>query len=166
MLPLIRYATGDLVRRVKSDCSPSPTFDFLGKTVNCVGTRRWGSRTEWLLFSVDLYEILNELPDIRSIEHFANVHKALDRTVGAPLVFTLRVSEDAESGPLVILLTCELRYAPHCFPQRIAELEARIHEGLTAAETALGRRLEDGSVRLDIRFAGPGALGDAFMMKI
>lgn len=166
MQPMLRYRTGDLVRRRRSECSVALTFEFLGKTGNCIGARLEGSRTEWLLFSAGLYETINELPDIRPIDNFPGVRKALDRTVGSPFVFTQSAGPAGDGGPFTIALTFELRYAPHCFPRRVEELREIIRAGLLAADNALARRVGDGSVRLAIDFAGPGALGDAYVMKI
>jgi hypothetical protein len=164
MQPLIRYYTGDLVRKVRSDCAVTMTFDFLGKTSNCVGWKRDGA-TEWLLFSSDLYEIINEMPDIRLVENFSTVTLARDRSVGSPPVFSQR-AYIPEYRPFTIELKLELRYAPHCYPDRLAELSARIREGLRAANPVLAARLDEWAVVLDIGFAGPGALGNSFVMKV
>jgi hypothetical protein len=166
MQPLLRYRTGDLVRRRRTECSVALTFEFLGKIGNCVGSRFGGTRTEWLLFSVNLYEAINELPDIRPIEGFPAVRGALDRTVGAPFLFTQSMQPASDGRPCVLTLTFELRYAPHCFPRRVEELRDTIRTSLLEANNALARRVGDGSIRLEIGFVGPGALGDSYVMKI
>jgi hypothetical protein len=163
MQPLIRYYTGDLVRSMRSDCSNTLTFDFLGKTSNCVFGEHEG-RTEWLLYSVDLHEAIYELPDIRLYDTWPNVRVVQDTTVSSPHIFTQRILPD--SNPFTIELTFELRYSPHFFTARVAELRSQILSALRSAQTALSRRLDDGSVALDIRFVGPGTLNDAHKIKI
>ncbi len=165
MQPLVRYATGDIVRRQRNECGVTLTFDFLGKRSNCVRWRQEG-RAEWLLFSVDLYEIINEIPDIRVFDALNNVRSVCDTTVGSRQIFTQRSTPEAEA-PFAIELTFELRYAPHIYPDRVTELSRRIENGLrSAVDTALGRHLEDGNGHLVLRFVGPGTLGDAHRIKI
>ncbi len=165
MQPLIRYATGDIVRRRRNECGVTLTFDFLGKRSNCIRWRPKG-RSEWLLFSVDLYEIINEIPDIRVFDALNNVRSVRDTTVGSRQIFT-QVSTPEEAAPFAIELTFELRYAPHVYPDRVEELSRRVESGLRAAvDTALGRHLDDGDGRLVLRFVGPGTLGDAHKIKI
>lgn len=164
MQPLVRYLTGDLVRRVDSDCSSTLSFEFLGKVGHCIGWKPDG-RTEWLLFSADLFEIIDALPDVRRIESFAGVEAARDRSVASPPIFSRTASPEG-SLPFVIDLKLELRYSPHVFPDRLAELRERIVGSLRAASTSLGRRLDERSVALNVGFVGPGGLGKSFSMKV
>jgi hypothetical protein len=162
MQPILRYDPGDLVRRVRSTCGPELSFDFLGKEKNCVRLRRDGV-TEWLLFSVDVFECLGEIPDINVFEWFSNVGVARDRTVGARQLYAYTLKTD---GLLpVIELDIELRYAPHCFTDRVAELKARILDALRCANPLLGKRIDAGELGFEIRFIGPGALGNRFVIK-
>ena len=163
--PLIRYLTGDLVRRIPSSCRETMTFEFLGKVENCLGRDHQGSR-EWLVFSRDLFEVINELPDIRLYDTFPNVRSVRDTSLASPPIFTQRLVPGDVDGGLIVELLFELRYAPHFFADRIDELRARISNALLNAETALAQRLADGTVRLDLRFVGPGALDDAHSIKV
>lgn len=164
MQPLIRYYTGDLVRKIRSDCSNSMTFDFLGKTSNCVQWKPDG-KAEWLLYSVDLYEIINELPDVRLYDTWPNIRSVKDTTVSSPPIYTQTTSSE-DARPFTITLAFELRYSPNFFQARAAELQNKIRDGLRQANSALARRLEETSVALDIRLVGPGTLADAHRIKI
>jgi hypothetical protein len=163
MQPLIRYYTGDLVRKVESSCCNTLTFDFCGKTANCISWRVDG-QTEWLLFSVDLFEVINEIPDVRLYDTWPNVRVVKDTTVSSPPIFTQETR--ADPGRLGIVLTLELRYTPHFFRDRVEELRNKIHTHLIRANSTLRQRLEEGSVCLDIRFVGPGSLMDSHKIKI
>jgi hypothetical protein len=163
MQPLIRYYTGDLVRRVKSSCSNTITFDFCGKTSNCIGWKV-DNKTEWLLLSVDLFEIINELPDLRLYNTWPNLRVVKDTTVSSPPIFTQETRSDSE--PFQIILTFELRYTPHFFYERATELRNLIRNQLVATNQTLKRRLDEGRVILEIRFAGPGSLADSHKIKI
>lgn len=162
--PLIRYLTGDLVRRVPSRCSNAMTFDALGKEVNCISWQPEG-RTEWLLFSADLHEIIEGLPDLRLFEEFAGVGVVKDRSVGSPPLFTRTTSEPA-ARPFSIRLTFELRYAPHYYPDRVGELTEAIRRGLDRTPTSLGRRMREGTVAVEISFVGPDTLKDGLRFKV
>jgi phenylacetate-coenzyme A ligase PaaK-like adenylate-forming protein len=163
MHPLIRYYTGDLVRKVESSCCNTLTFDFCGKTSNCI---RWkvDGKTEWLLFSVDLFEIINELPDVRLYNTWPNVRIVKDTTVSSPPIFTQETRSD--SGRFAIVLTLELRYSPHFFQERVEQLQNKIRSHLVSVNAKLRQRLEEGVVTLDIRFVGPGSLSDTHKIKI
>jgi hypothetical protein len=165
MQPLIRYDTGDLVRRVSVDCSSTVAFEFLGKAANCVSRSRADGRTEWLVFSTDLYEALDSLPDIRRYPTFVNVRGVGDPTIGSPHIFTQEIS-DEDHTPFEIRLTFELCYSPHYHPARSAEIDRFLRTKLRATSTALADGLEAGSVTLYLRFVGPGKLGDAHRVKV
>jgi len=162
MFPLIRYTTGDLVRRL-----PDPgdvRFEFLGKAKNCLSLDRDGRR-EWLLFSTGLNGIVSALPDVRVFDWFSNVTVVHDRSVGSLPI--LAVESDATEAGLRITLSLELRYAPHIHRDRIDELRRIITEGLRREPgTTLAARIDDGSVDLDIRFFSPGQLNKPIVIKI
>ena len=165
MQPLLRYDTGDIVRRLPDTCrSGSLTFEFLGKAANCVRFDVDG-RTEWLLFSVDLHEVLCRIPDIRLHDTFVNVRSVRDTTVGSPPIFKQSLRR-AEGAPTTLQLELELRYAPHFFADRAGEVAAQIRSALLEASESLARRVEDGSVVLAIQLFGPGTLGGTFAIKV
>ena len=165
MNPLIRYNTGDLVRRVpnpdEDDCF---VFEFLGKASNCISWQPEGS-SEWLIFSTDYYDILCDIPDVNLIEWFANVTVAHDRGVGSKPIQRSSTSLTAD-GHLMIHLEIELRYAPHCFPNQITKLRDQIINGLASKNLALAKRLLEKSVSIDISFSGPGSLHGASVIKV
>lgn len=165
MQPLIRYDTGDLVRKVPSDCSVMTTFDFLGKKGNCIGWKV-GERTQWLCFSVDLYEIVNEIADINVFDALKNVRSVKDTTVGSRQIFVQEAAFDEAANQFFIKFVFELRYSPYCYPDRIAEIGDQIIGGLRNASPALARCLDEKSVRLDLSFVGPGALEESHRVKI
>jgi phenylacetate-coenzyme A ligase PaaK-like adenylate-forming protein len=162
MQPLIRYKTGDLVRRV-----PHPggfRFQFLGKTKNCVFWNRAGRR-EWLIFSASLVEILADFPDVNVYDWFSNLRSVSDRTLGSyPIMSVERVQH---GDRLNIRITVELRYAPHCRGERVTELSriilARLRE---VPDTGLAAGLACEAVALDIAFVGPGALSATPLIKV
>ena len=156
--PLVRYNTGDLVRVAPSRCNITLTFDFLGKASNCV-RREVSGRSEWVLFSAELYEILSALPDVRINEWFSNVRVAHDRSVGSQPIYAVDTSSES-SGSLSIRLTPELRYAPHYYAGRLEEMRRHIAEGLRAANASLARGLDEQDIVLKIDFAGPDTLGE------
>lgn len=166
MQPLIRYDTGDLVRRIDTSCTGNFTFDFLGKSKNCVSWRPHAtSRREWLLFSVDLYEVLNEVPDVRQYEWFSNVRLAGDRSAGERQLYRVVTSQPAASR-FSIQVEAELRYSPHMFPDRTDELRRSITARLLTASPNLARLVKKGAVDLQVRLLHPGSLPDEPTIKI
>jgi hypothetical protein len=165
MQPLVRYDTGDLVRRVACACSTALTFEFAGKAVNCVGWRPPAAGTEWLVLSVPLHEVLDPIPDFARVEQFRGVRSTSDPSVGSLPLYTLTAHEP-RPGALRIVLTLELRYAPHFYPDRVAALRAEIHDGIARAHPTLGARIGEGSVELEIAFTSPRSLPGAGILKI
>jgi phenylacetate-coenzyme A ligase PaaK-like adenylate-forming protein len=162
MQPLVRYKTGDLVRRI---AHPNGfRFQFLGKIKNCISRDRNGRR-QWVFFSARLIEILAELPDVNVYDWFSNLRSVSDRTLGSYPVIAV---ESAESeGRLSIRIAIELRYAPHCRAARVAELTGAILSGLRATPgTVLAQGLDAGDIALDIVFSGPGTLKAPPLIKV
>lgn len=166
MQPLIRYATGDLIRTAPSTCQPLLTFNFLGKEKNCIrAPRASAGKTAWLLYSADLCDVLTALPDVRIYDWFSNVRVVRDRSVGSLPIHKISTAEEA-GGRVRITIAIELRYAPHCFGDRTAELDRHIREHLCRVNTTLAEALRDGAVALDIRFVGPDALPADVALKV
>ena len=164
MQPFIRYDTGDLVRPIESDCHSALTFEFAGKSKNCISWSPSG-KTEWLILSVDLLELIDAIPDFRRVEQFLSVHSAEDPSVGSLPIYTL-IGSLQKSNFLLITLTIELRYAPHFYPERTTELRNIIANGLADLNPTLASRITEGKVELKIIFAGPNMLKDANILKI
>jgi hypothetical protein len=164
MQPLIRYDTGDLVRRIQSDCHRALTFEFAGKSKNCIGWSPSG-KTEWLVLSVALHELLDPLPDLQRVEQFRGVHSTADPSIGSLPIYSLTKSP-IQSDSLLITLTLELRYSPHFYPERTAVLKTIIGKGLTDSQPTLAERIADGKVDFQIVFVGPGTLGNISTLKI
>lgn len=164
MQPFIRYDTGDLVRRVKNDCHPALTFEFVGKSSNCVSWHINGYK-EWLIFSVALLEILDVIPDFRRVEQFRGVHTAKDASVGSLPIYIIN-KEISESGILKIALIIELRYAPQFYPERTTELNDTIKAGVYEAHPVLKKRVAQGEIDFQVIFVSPGTLGDTNLLKI
>lgn len=162
MQPLVRYLTGDLVRRHRR--AGTFAFQFLGKTKNCVSIMR-DNRREWLLFSSRLNDILCAISDVRFYDWFSNVTVAHDRSVGSlPLV---SVETEQRPAQLMIRISIELRYAPHVRTAHVETLRRRIVTELQETpDTALKQRMEDGTVVLEVRFFGPGGLKGPIVIKI
>lgn len=166
MQPLIRYATGDLVRRTRNDCGISLTVEFLGRLKNCVrAPAEMDADRGWLLFSTDVNDVLSALPDVRIYDWFSNVRVAKDRTVGSLPLHLVR-PRFGDGGRAEIDIDIELKYAPHSFPERVTELRQRITDHLTRAPTGLAQAMATGQAALNISFHAPGALAGAFEIKI
>lgn len=162
MQPLVRYKTGDLIRRV---AEPGGFyFQFLGKTKNCIYRDRDGRR-QWMLFSARLIDILAEIPDINVYDWFANLRSVGDRTLGSyPIV---AIESRPRDHQLDIKVTIELRYAPHCRAARIAELRQAVVAGLRETpDTELAAGIDAGNVALDVTFVSPGALSAPPLIKV
>ena len=164
MQPLIRYETGDVVECRRCFCSPLQKIRFLGREKNSISRMRSGER-RWLVFSAELHEVLATIPDLRIYDWFSNVRVARDRTVGSLPIMSLK-TEPAE-GRLRIVLSAELKYAPHCYPDRLAELTAMIRRHLESVEgTTFAEDLASGEVEFDCRFVPPEALTDPYVIKV
>lgn len=164
MQPLVRYETGDLVRRSESECVGTMTFEFLGKRRNAVGLRRDG-RTDWLIFPAPLYDFLSPVPDINLHAWNANVRTASDRSIGSLPLIAIRTAD--EGGRLRVDLVVELRYSPHFFAERTRELTSMIVSHLMDAPgTTLVEHLGDGGVVLNVDFVGPGVLKERNFIKV
>ncbi|MEA3034020.1 MAG: hypothetical protein QOH86_2036 [Sphingomonadales bacterium] len=162
--PVLRYATGDLIRVRAHDGLGVTAFDFLGKTRNCLSLRREG-RTLWVLHSASLNDALTEHPDVRLYDWFSNVRKAADPSVGSqPLVRA--AIEEREGTPPVVAVETELRYAPLCYPDRLRVLQASVQRALLRGNPELEALVAADSLRLEIRFVGPGQLGDSVAFKV
>jgi hypothetical protein len=164
MQPLIRYDTGDIVRRVENGCHPAFTFEFVGKAKNCISWRPY-RKAEWLVLSAVLHEVLDPIPDFKRVEQFRGVSSTSDASVGSLPIYTLTKSEPGP-GPLLITLTAELRYAPHFYPERTTELKNIIGRGLAETHEILAARIAEGAVDFQVVFAAPGALGGVHVLKI
>jgi phenylacetate-coenzyme A ligase PaaK-like adenylate-forming protein len=164
MQPMLRYVTGDLVRRVRSACKPHAfTFAFLGKTRNCIWQNAGGT-ARWLLLYNDYFDVLTELPDVALTEVFSAVTTAFDRSAGSRPIQTIEVAE--RDNRTVITCTIELRYAPHCFPDRTDELRRTIVRRLRESPTALAEQLDRGAAELQVRFVSPGMLHGASTLYV
>ncbi len=164
MQPLVRYDTGDLVCRIESSCHPAFTFEFAGKEKNCIGWRP-SEKTEWLLLSAALHDLLDPIPDFQRVEQFRGVRATCDPSVGSLPIYILSKSTSKPSC-LQITLTAELRYTPHFYTERTTALRNIINKGLTDSHPLLAARIADKSVHFETVFVGPGALGDIRVLKI
>ncbi|PIG92854.1 CoF synthetase [Gloeocapsopsis sp. IPPAS B-1203] len=165
MMPLIRYVTGDIVRCRTCHCTPSPVFQFLGRARNSISSGS-GKNRRWFIFSAELHEVLAGIPDLNVYEWFSNVREVKDRTVGSLPIVALKSSENS-NGQLEILLSVELKYAPHCYPERLREIEKLIVEYLKNVEgSEFGAAYDSGEMTFTVQFLPPGGLKDSYIIKI
>jgi phenylacetate-coenzyme A ligase PaaK-like adenylate-forming protein len=164
MQPLIRYNTGDIVRKVHRECNSSFTFDFLGKEKNCITWNQHG-KTEWLIFSADIYEILNELPDVNRKNWCKNLTLARDHSVGSKPLYQVRVS-GPPAEPLRLDIDVELRYAPHCYPDHVADLRKTLINRLRAVNDFFARGMDEDLFACEVRFLSPSALQEDSGKKV
>ena len=163
MHPLIRYGTGDLVYVTSKNCT-LPSFEFLGKIKNCISLRKNGKRV-WLLFSAKLNDFLSSIPDARFYDWFSNVRVAQDRTVGSLPIFSIESFE--KDSVFYISLVTELKYAPHCFAERVQQLKLSLISHLKAVQhTKLVEYIELKEVELDVRFVSPTCLNKPIVIKV
>ncbi len=165
MTPLIRYDTGDLVRRGSCPSRGYSGFDFLGRRRNCISLET-GGRQHWLLFSSKLHEILAAIPDLNVYEWFSNVRVVRDRTVGSLPVMSVK-TEIAPEGGMTITIRCELRYSPHTFSARVTKLtDGIIAELCDCQGSTLSNHLDCGRVKLEVIMLGPRELTDDYVIKV
>jgi len=162
--PIIRYATGDLVRIREHDGERLVAFDFLGKVQNCLAIADDG-HTIWVLQSAVLNQILADYPDFRLYEWFSSVHTAFDRSVGSQPLFQCHLCAETDDT-FLLSIEVELRYAPHCFPDRTQFLNESIITDFRAASPELDRMMNKKRLRTQLKFVSPGALGDTARFKI
>lgn len=164
MQPMIRYSPGDLVRRAQNECPGAVTFEFLGKSKNCISLVESGRR-EWLIFSAPLNDVLSTCPDVNAYDWFANLRSVQDRTIGS--LPRAAITTQEQGGRLAVHLKIELRYSPYRYADRIRELSHLVTSYLFAVpSTSLQRRVEEGRVDFQVSFLGPGALKDPVMIKV
>lgn len=145
--------------------SREPVIRFLGRSSNAISHVVRGSR-RWLIFSSELHEVLATLPDLNVYDWFSNVRAVRDRTVGSLPIMSARASNSGQ-GPLEIVFSAELRYAPHCYPERLNELQQRILNHLIAVQgSSLREDLATGAASFEFRFLPPSALKDAYVIKV
>jgi hypothetical protein len=66
----------------------------------------------------------------------------------------------------VVAVETELRYAPLCYPDRLRVLQASVQRALLRGNPELEALVAADSLRLEIRFVGPGQLGDSVAFKV
>jgi len=166
MQPLIRYATGDLVRRTPNTCGISLTVEFLGRLKNCVrASATMGPDRPWLLFSTAVNDVLSSLPDVRIYDWFSNVRVAKDRSVGSLPLHRVSTTVD-DRGRTAIDIDIELRYAPHAHRERVRELRQKLTDHLMTGSAALAQATAEGTAALNVSFHPPEALAGAFEIKV
>ncbi|WP_145144449.1 hypothetical protein [Roseomonas gilardii] len=158
--PMIRYDTGDVFEPVS--CSAHTAgFRFRGRVRNCAFVLEAG-RAVLAFSAADAYALLDDLPDIARGQWFVGV-TTRDRTPGS----LMKLKIDVDSGPPVrVAILAELRYSPHLFPDRAAEVEALALGRLRQHHPNLARLIGAGQIELSVAVVGPGTLAQPHAQKI
>ena len=137
-------------------------MEFRGRLSNACFIEVDGRR-ELPLTPVDVYEVLDELPDVAASERFLDIRQVTDHTAAGSLRFAL-VSQLVDRK-VELTLTVELRYSPHLYPERVAGLGAYVRTRLLERSRLLARRVADGQVLLRVDFRPSGSV-QPFALKV
>jgi hypothetical protein len=139
--PMIRYWTGDFFEIKATACKINePSYMFKGHIEQTV---YWieDEKIHYLLFPVDVAEILDEFPDVVRKED-----------TGA---LKFRAKANLQTRPLQITLFVQLCYQPELYTSRVAEIEGRLLEGLSRSNSTFRRFLEKKIIAFKVQFLGP-----------
>lgn len=154
--PMVRYFTGDVVTVVGTDCPVDrPGFELRGRLSSCV-LESTPAGAELLLAGHDLYDVLDELPDVNASSMFPGVVGVADRSALGHV--KARVEHESASVPRKITVSVELRYAHYLHPERARAVTDAIRDALLARSPALARELAQGRASLAVVPALPGTL--------
>lgn len=158
MQPMVRYWTGDLVEISTDSCQPDLSVRFKGR-VSSTPLMRRGDRHEVVVCPVDVYEALDDLPDVAFSDRFVDIRAVRDHSAAGAIRFRMSVEEC--DGPALLRLEIELRYSPHLYRNRCEALRAEIGAELRRRSALLS----SGAASLSIEFSPPGTI-PPFSLKI
>ncbi len=154
--PMIRYFTGDVVTVTATDCPVDPLgFELRGRLSSCVVVPT-PSGPAALLAGHDLYDVLDEHPDVASSAMFPKVTGVADRSALGHVKACLDHRGDAGRHELVV--TVELRYAHYLYAERAAALLAALRQAILDRSPLLAGEIAAGRASLTLRPALSGTL--------
>jgi phenylacetate-coenzyme A ligase PaaK-like adenylate-forming protein len=160
--PMIRYWTGDLVEVCHDSCRSDLSVKFKGRISNACYIENDG-RIEFIVFPVDLYEILDYIPDIAFSKRFIDISLINDHSAAGSLKFEFEKKEVKDATE--IKLKIELKYTPHLYRDRIRFLRDHITNELFLRCSNLKHYVNCGRISFNIEFFGPNTLS-AFPIKV
>ncbi|MFH1465135.1 MAG: hypothetical protein ABIO70_12185 [Pseudomonadota bacterium] len=146
---LLRYWTDDLVKIAEPCLLHPPGLRFLGRLQDSVLLRRPGRSIA--VGALQVAELCAEWPDVR-LAPVAWAPWAHD--VGAP---RCRLSLEGDE----LCLAAELRYLPHLFPARAAQVRAALRTALLERVPGLADAVADGAISLRVEACAPETLDAA-----
>jgi hypothetical protein len=155
--PFIRYWTGDLVSVSNACAVDKPSVVFNGRMSRSVVDVR-GQRPRPLITASDIYDVLDDLPDVASSEMFPVVKDVADRSALGHLKFTVQPAWTRGGSCREIRIAIELRYPPYLYQLRCSSLKMRLTNALLARHPYLRELVLSGRCRLQVDFALPGTL--------
>lgn len=149
MMPLIRYATGDLVEsRVTGCINGNVGFKFLGRITDSLDLSDFVNKGCFLAAG-EVLEILDSIPDIYRPRLPDPMPESISPVEGMP---AFRLHQD-ENG--IARLDAELRYHPQAFPKRVRQLKNSINKELKKIIPGLHPLIQQG--KFEVSLGPPGA---------
>lgn len=145
--PIIRYWTGDLFNVSESPCGVR-RYRFLGRLNHALVHPTCHHQV--LLNGVDLWETLDQYPDVRRTDRgqtLTNLHVPIVRG-------EVRMIE----GMIVARLTIEMTVHPTLFPDRVRSLADAITNELRTRSSALDAAIKGDELQFQVQLVPPGTL--------
>lgn len=153
--PMIRYWTGDLVEISQDSCQKDLSVRFKGRMSNACYIENDNIK-EIVILPVDLYETLDQIPDIGFSERLTDISIIRDHSSAGSLKFKLEKRKIKQKTR--IKLKIELRYSPKLYLKRVSYLHRQIRTKLFRKSPTLRDYVNRGLVCFEIEFTGPGTI--------
>jgi phenylacetate-coenzyme A ligase PaaK-like adenylate-forming protein len=125
MQPFIRYKTNDLFVAMDKDCKLGMSYFFRGRLNNALLYEYCGKKEVELAFApVDLYEIIDMLPDCKRHTNVTNVPSAINMEVGGIPKYKFFLK--SYKNKALVTLKLELTYNSEIYTDRCREIKERI----------------------------------------
>jgi hypothetical protein len=163
--PFIRYWTGDLVERGPACDRDEIGFRVRGRIKECL-TMHEGNQQKLLISALDLYDLLDELPDVKIFT--PRPHPVLNPNLAAAIDFQIAAGfslDKAASGKHQLTLEVGLAYPPELYPDRIVDLRKYITTQLPLKNDFLVKLLNEAALELNVQFKPPYDLPPVLLRK-
>ena len=154
--PIIRYWSGDYIQLSETKCNIDRFgFSYKGRFARClVDTTQAG--TFPILAAADVYDVLDNFPDIASSQMFKSISGITDHSALGHLKCDF--NEEKINGVRVVKLRVELRYPSYMYPERAAQLCQEIERRMLERHPYLVRLVEAGLAAFRVETSLPGTL--------
>lgn len=152
--PLVRYWTGDMVELHPGCPMDDFGFSIKGRIARSVVVREAGGAVA-LLRAADVYDTLDDFPEVASSEMFRHV-PVRDHSALGHLKF--RLACDDAARPVRVRMEVELRADPDRRAEDTGALLRRMEAAVLGRHPELASRIGDGSAEFLIEAAPPGSL--------